>query len=284
MPTEKDLDVPARIHVLLARDAPYSVIIRRGPSKQVCTVGWNLENDTFSMGQWLKGRIYPLRSDLSPDGKHLIYFAADFGDAIRSWTAISQAPYLKATGFWPKGDAWHGGGLWIDDRNYWLNDGYHPSDLQIRLRKSRRPPELIRSATYPNFENYGGEDPGVYFLRLQRDGWKMLDSKAVGRHHQITQFERRLDNGWTLRKFFHATLDHPVGKGCYFDEHELEHRKTGEKIEGANWEWAEWSRNRLIWAQNGKLFAARLGDDGIFAEKMLRDFNEMEFEPIAAPY
>jgi cytochrome bd-type quinol oxidase subunit 2 len=27
------------------------------------------------VGQWLKGRIYERRSDLSPDGKHLIYFA-----------------------------------------------------------------------------------------------------------------------------------------------------------------------------------------------------------------
>ena len=67
--------VPARLHVLLAREAPYAVVIRRGPAKQVCTVGWDRSTDAFTLGQWFKGRIYERRSDLSPDGKHLIYFA-----------------------------------------------------------------------------------------------------------------------------------------------------------------------------------------------------------------
>lgn len=180
--------IPARIHVLLARDAPFGVVIRRGPSRQVCTLGWNLSDDTFSLGQWFKGRIYEMRSDLSPGGQHLIYFAADFGDALRSWTAISTAPFIKASGFWPKGDAWHGGGLWIDSRTYWINDGYHSSHQQIR-----RPPGLKRSTKFPCFKNYGGEDPGVYFLRLQRDGWRLLQTKDIGGQHHITQFEKRLD-------------------------------------------------------------------------------------------
>src|SRR5215217_8408632 len=65
----------ARIHVLLASEAPLGVVIRRGPSKHVCTIGWERSRDEFQLGQWLNGRIYERRSDLSPDGKHLIYFA-----------------------------------------------------------------------------------------------------------------------------------------------------------------------------------------------------------------
>jgi hypothetical protein len=65
----------ARIHVLLAREEPLGVVIRRGPSKQVCTVQWDRRDDDFQVGQWLRGRIYERRSDLYPDGKHLIYFA-----------------------------------------------------------------------------------------------------------------------------------------------------------------------------------------------------------------
>ena len=85
--------VPARLHVILAREAPKAVIFRRGPSGQVCTLGWDLETDTFTMGQWLKGRIYEYRSDLSPDGELLVYFAADFRreNTIRAYTEKLRA-------------------------------------------------------------------------------------------------------------------------------------------------------------------------------------------------
>src|ERR1700742_4479685 len=98
---------PARIHVLLASEARVGVVIRRGPSKQVCTVLWDRKTDEVKGGQWMKGRIYERRCDISPDGKHLIYFAMNgkWGSESKgSWTAISRAPYLKALGFFPKGD------------------------------------------------------------------------------------------------------------------------------------------------------------------------------------
>lgn len=41
----------ARLHILLASEADYAVIIRRGPSKRVCTIGWDRTNDTFTVGQ-----------------------------------------------------------------------------------------------------------------------------------------------------------------------------------------------------------------------------------------
>jgi len=43
---------PARLHVLLARGTKVGLVIRRGPSKSVCTVLWNRERDTFKLGQW----------------------------------------------------------------------------------------------------------------------------------------------------------------------------------------------------------------------------------------
>ena len=88
--------IPARLHVLLAQDALYGVVIRRGPSKQVCTIGWNRADDTFTLGQWLKGRIYERRCDLSPDGRHMIYFAMNGqwnSEVNGSWTALSRAQF-----------------------------------------------------------------------------------------------------------------------------------------------------------------------------------------------
>ncbi len=71
--------IPARLHAILARRGPNAIVFRRGPSDKVAIIGWDRSNDTFTLGQWLRGRIYPLRCDLSPSGKQLIYFAAKYG-------------------------------------------------------------------------------------------------------------------------------------------------------------------------------------------------------------
>ena len=114
----------ARLHVLLASRSADAVVIRRGPSKSVCFVHWNRQTDRFKVAQWMRGRVYERRSDLSPDGKFLIYFASNYGRNLQAWTAISRAPYMKAIALFAKGDAWHGGGLFTGDNTYWLNDGY----------------------------------------------------------------------------------------------------------------------------------------------------------------
>ena len=98
---------PARLHVLLARDATTAVILRRGPSRHTALVGWDRRTDRFTVGQWFYGRVYERRSDLSPDGRHLVYFAMNArwdARARGSWTAISKAPYLKALTLLAKGE------------------------------------------------------------------------------------------------------------------------------------------------------------------------------------
>lgn len=71
--------IPARLHVILARKGPKAVIFRRGPSDKVAVIGWDRSCDSFQLGQWLSGRIYPYRCDLSPSGEYLICFAAKYG-------------------------------------------------------------------------------------------------------------------------------------------------------------------------------------------------------------
>lgn len=72
-------EVPPRIHAILARGRSCATVFRRGPSNQVAVIGWDLDTDEFTLGQWLYGRIYEYRCDLSPDGKYLLYFAAKYG-------------------------------------------------------------------------------------------------------------------------------------------------------------------------------------------------------------
>lgn len=270
----------ARVHALLASDAALGVVIRRGPSKQVCTILWNRRRDEFKVGQWLKGRIYERRCDLSPDGKYFLYFAMSGkwdAEAKGSWTAISRAPYLKALAIFPKGDCWHGGGLFTGRKSYWLNDGCGHSVL-------RDTKELTRDSKFRPSEYFGGECLSVYYPRLLRDGWQLVERVNLAEWKDVDVFEKPLHQGWVLRKIAHAEVGAPAGKGCYWDEHELEHSASGERVPHPDWEWAEVDGKRLVWAQHGKLFAGRMKKEGIADESELFDFNEMTFEPIEAPY
>ncbi len=272
--------VPPRIHALLARDSSAAVVVRRGPTRHTALIGWDRKTDKFRIGQWLYGRIYERRCDLAPDGKHFIYFAMNGrweSSAKGAWTAISKAPYLKAVSLFAKGDCWHGGGLFRTSSEYWLNDG-HGHELLMEDRRLRRVDE------YPWHERYGGECLGVYYIRLQRDGWRLKYSAPDGHGDQVTVFEKRVNNHWTLRKRAHSGLGHPVGRGVYFDTHELFNSRTEQVIPKLDWEWAELDGDRLVWAANGCLFVARLGVNGLKSEKLLHDFSPMKFEALAAPY
>lgn len=274
----------ARVHVILARKANTAVIIRRGPSKSVCTMHWDRTRDQFKLGQWLRGRIYERRCDLSPDGRYFIYFAMNGkwdGPVKGSWTAISRAPYLKALALWPWGDCWNGGGLFLSDSRFWRNSGYHAdaTDTEGRLRK-----KLTEETRFPFDESYGGECPGVYYIRLQRDGWKLLRDESPSSGERVTVFVKPLPSGWVLEKSAHASIHHRMGSGCYYDTHRLLHAESGTILDHPEWEWAELDRKRLVWVTKGVLYAAGIHGKGLGDAKALHDFNDMAFEAIAAPY
>jgi hypothetical protein len=199
-----------------------------------------------------------------------------------AWTAISRAPHLAAVALFAKGDAWHGGGLFVDDRRYWLNDGYGHQVLGDSGEVRRAEPAPYRPV-------WGGECWGVYFHRLMRDGWIMRDELGVrGSSESMVVFERPLWRGWTLRKIARAMVGAPPGKGVYHDEHVL---LCGDRaVRHESWEWAEVDGDRLVWAERGALWAGRIGarsakrDDPLEDVRMLHDFSEMTFEAIEAPY
>ena len=266
--------------MLLARDADTGVVIRRGPSKRVCTIGWQRDTDRFELGQWLKARIYERRCDLSPDGRHLLYFAMNgrwASEAKGAWSAISQAPYLKASTLLAKGDCWHGGGLFLSNRDYWLNDGYGHTVL-------RDASGLKRAERDPQHASYGGECPGVYYLRLQRDGWTLRDAPTGTRSGTTWMFEKRINAHWQLRKFAHAGLGHAAGRGCYYDEHALWHPRAERLLPLPDWEWADVDRGRLVWAEHGVLSAGFVAVDGLRDVRVLFDFRAMRYERRLAPY
>lgn len=275
-----DKTVSARVHIILARAVDTAIVIRRGPSKQTCILGWGRSTDRVQLGQWLKGRIYERRCDLSPNGRHFIYFAMNgqwASPSKGSWSAISRAPYLKALTFLPKGDCWEGGGLFFDDREYWLNDRYSMH------RVGHDDSGLRRSTRAPWHETYGSECTGVYYIRLQRDGWTMKHTDANS-GSALTTFEKPLYGHWVLRKIAHAGQARRQGRGCYYDEHALWNRRSDQLIDLPDWEWADLDGDRLVWVIEGRLMTGRVTDEGIVKEKEIYDFNPLTWQSIEAPY
>lgn len=258
------------------------VVFRRGPSKQVCSFLWERDTDTFSLGQWLNGRIYERRADISPDGRLLIYFAMNGRwqtETGGSWTAISRAPWLKAISLYGKGDCWEGGGLFLSNSSYWLNDRYF-SKGRI-LEESR---EASRVADYSPATTFGAEDTGVYYPRLLRDGWVLVERRENAKWNSETRFDKRIDAQWTLRKIAHEQVGSPPGKGCYWDEHELRANDSTALLL-PSWEWADIDDGQLVWAERGCLYRASLGRDVALSNvRVLHDFNSYRFMAVEAPY
>lgn len=240
----------------------------------MATFLWNRQTDEFELGQWLKGRIYERRCDLSPDGKYLVYFAMNGKwneEARGAWTAISVAPYLRALALFPQGHCYFGGGLWVNATSYWLNGS--PDVL-------RNTDSVQRDLNFKPKGSVGSECLSVYFPRLLRDGWRLVSTPG----QNIVTFEKELTHDWVLRKLCHAQIHSPVGKGCYWDEHFLANVHTHTLIPLASWEWADVDRNRLVWAEQGMLKAAKIGPDGLEEVATLFDFNPCQFEERIAPY
>ena len=103
-------------------------------------------------------------------------------------------------------------------------------------------------------------------------------------NERVAVFEKTLPSGWILEKTAHASIDSPVGSGCYYDTHRLIHPESGTVMDHPEWEWADLDRKRLVWVTKGVLHAAKMHGKGPGDMKVLHDFNDMAFEAISAPY
>ncbi len=276
----KEESFPARVHILVAKDSDNAVVIRRGPSKQTCIIGWDRRKNSFKVAQWLKGRIYERRCDISPCGKHWIYFAMNGkwdSETKGSWTAVARAPWLKAIGLFPKGDCWNGGGLFLDDQPYWLNDGYGHEVMQNSS-------EVVINPNYSPPYQYGGECLHVYYNKLQRDGWTLIEDLAKAKLRHDVIFEKVLPKQWKLLKVCHSEIDSPKGKGVYWDEHLLQ-KGESEIISFPDWEWADWVDDSIYYASKGALYRLNIKSSNKFNDpKLIHDFNDYKFEELQAPY
>jgi hypothetical protein len=124
-----------RLFIITAAAADIAVVFRRGPSSWWHLLKWDMTHDTFEPGAWLRGRIYPEKCDLSPDGALLLYFVHQgrkFGTSYTdAWTGVSRPPWLTALALWPWGTTYGGGGRFVGNRHVVLRAGWactpHPA-------------------------------------------------------------------------------------------------------------------------------------------------------------
>lgn len=282
-----------RLYFIVAREAPFAVVFRRGPTRQVELLAWDLQTDRITAGQWLKGRIYERRCDLSPRGDLLLYFAAKYETRMRTWTAISRPPFLTALALWPKGDAWGGGGLF---------------DTARRVRLNHRPDEMKREADFRlapsmQIEPLGmasgwGEDDPIHDMRMLRDGWRHIgpEPEAIEGAHDASPwiefpppatYERSIGRGTqelTLRMSIEG-LKEQDGP-WYLTRYDLMERGSVVRSLGRA-DWADAAPNGdLLLAQDGRLLRLAPTDSRGWAEvepRLVGDISDHVFERREAP-
>lgn len=230
----------ARIHLLPAKEAPYVVIIRRKPSKTFHIIRWNVEQDEFEHGSWFTGHIYVHRSDVSFDGKWMVYLAR--GSRGTTWNGVCSLPYLNTHLEADAPDTWCGGGYWRDSKTL-LTDSWTTPTGSAPFRIE---PML----------GDGTQNSEALHLRMARDGWMRngnnwgTDRRIRGKKHLTV---RDGDDGWswqlersgpTLEAFFRGHLE-------YGFTYEFRVREFPDLLD----QQVEWA----TFAVNGDLVFARLG-------------------------
>lgn len=278
-----------RLYVLIARGRRKAVVLRRGPTKVVQLLAWDLTRDTFERGQWLRGRVYEHRCDLSPRGDLFIYFAAKHRGAIPQYTAISKPPYFTALALWPSMGTYGGGGLFATEDHVELNHrGSHFTQAEgFSLRPGMRVSALGDHAGL-------GEDDPIHHIRLVRDGWRLAQEGRAQRQSSDAPtwivFDPPCVYAKARPKQPHLELEQRLvgikqtNGPWYVLEHALiDHGNEREEIlQGCDW--ADWDhQGDLLLARDGCLLRARIVRGVLQEPATLIDLRDETFHRVIAP-
>ena len=253
------------------------MIYRRGPTRHTALILWDRDTDGFEVGQWFKGKVYPDRSALAPDGAHLLTFMGTFLPPFRTWTALSRPPFFTALALWPKGDTWGGGGIFVGERTVALDHN------------------ALQSALAPGFSVPAGftqlpPSPATWAkIAAARDPQRWRVSEERDHTDAVRSVLRDAPSGLGLTRSWHAggRTGSSMGEFCAA----LRLRTGPVPLDGVGW--VDFDRNGdLVFAIGGRLHrcaaAALEGITGTGAlverARLLADFTDLRFRVLRAPY
>jgi hypothetical protein len=264
-------NVAPRIYCIPATGAPVVAVFRRGPTRWSHVGRWNLAPARYEPGAWLAGRIFPRRSDLSPDGRLLCYFAHkpsaswEHGEA---YVAISKLPWLTALHAFPTCGTWTRGYYFAGEGE---TDGGEEAGLPIPFR--------LRSI------------PAIQFANERRRGWEEAadspprdPSDAWDQRRNARMEKRQPDGGRLLAVESLGWAGGEFGVGQAVDGLQVRYSLTsgGETHVLDDVQWADWDRQgRLLAAtRSGKLEIRDLDGGGTIFEE---DLSLLEPNPAPPP-
>lgn len=245
--------------MIRARAAEIAVIFRRGPTKQVRMIRWDMTRDVLQRGQWLAGRVYPERCDISPDGTYVIYFAMRRGD---TFNAVCRPPWFTPLAVWEEGGTWGGGGVWV-------------TNTELHLRANPAVMKVDPKFTLPPWLTLGW-----HTTNFDRDGWRAAESDAIpyvdSKLHPRT---RTLE----LRRRVAIPIANTNTDMHAYDYKLIDHARDRER-ELFSADWADWHPSGdLAIARDGVLSRIDVRGGTLGEPVALADFTGEEFEAIEPP-
>jgi hypothetical protein len=257
--------------VLLAPQANIGVILRRGPTEWWRVTLWDTKRDRFDGGHWFRGRMYPDKCDLSPDGRLLIYFAGKFRqrDVARgyhsTWTAVSRPPYLTALALWPIGDTWGGRGVFLDERTVLVATSSPSFDAK---HHPDHPPGPLRVVECCSLKK---DDPRRDAVPCWQNGWNRILTPQATSEYRKTCGELILGRDFSSHHY-------PSRRRTLYTVY------RGKPVALFEAHWADWDqRGRLVATVGGRVFAGKLKKNDKLVWRELKAMNDERPSRMEAP-
>jgi hypothetical protein len=248
-------------------------VFRRGPTNWSHIGRWDLVFGRYEPGAWLAGRIFPRRSDISPDGRLLCYFAHkpsatwEHGEA---YVALSKFPWVTALHAFATCGTWARGYYFSEDGG--CDD---PKDAKLPIPYGLRSIPIVQFA---NERRRGWEEAPDSPVRDPKDAWDQRRNARMQKRQ--TRGGRVLcveSLGWAGGEF---GVDQAVD-GLRV-RYSLQSDGDIELLDDV--QWADWDRagQLLVATRSGKLQVRSLDADrpDIVFEK---DLSVLEPNPTPAP-
>jgi len=262
---------PPRIYCIPATQAPVVAVFRRGPSNWAHVGRWDLAAGRYESGAWLGGRIFPQRSDLSPDGQYLCYFAHkpsarwEHGEA---YVALSKLPWLTALHAFATCSTW--------TRGYYFKEDSSRDNLQTERLPIPYGLRAIPVVQFANERRRGWMEAEDSPVRDPRDAW---DQQRNARMRKLQPQSNRVlcveSVGWPGGEF---GVDQSVdGLNVRYS---LESNGDLELLDDL--QWADWSREGqlLVATRSGRLQIRNLEGD---SPEILFEVDLSNLEPTPTP-